>query len=318
MWLFARAINFKVTNQRLPNYVSLEALNNVLPATPSSNNSGSSDAASANSGFTRDQILLAARSVKNYIEQYQSLPGYVQVANQRLGIAQFLHLMVKCLNQINTGKNTPIAPVNAGEATNPAGGASGTLTRNEYLRIVSDVQGFMEKNLRAPNYAGSSKGRISYGSLIYTVSRVLNFYSINRRLPNTVTVTELASSLKKGLKMIPTTVRARQGTLQRQQTARLGSEEIRALAANITSGLTSALSRATAIFSWVRDNVNYSFYYNKVRCPGNTQNRSGNCVDHTPSWWHLQGPQGYLPGASTEPVTSHQVTPMDMYGPSSL
>ena len=51
VWLFARAINFKVTNQRLPNYVSLEALNNVLPATPSSNNSGSSDAASANSGF---------------------------------------------------------------------------------------------------------------------------------------------------------------------------------------------------------------------------------------------------------------------------
>ena len=282
VWLFARAINFKVTNQRLPNYVSLEALNNVLPATPSSNNSGSSDAASANSGFTRDQILLAARSVKNYIEQYQSLPRYVQVANQRLGIAQFLHLMVKCLNQINTGKNTPIAPVNAGEATNPAGGASGTLTRNEYLRIVSDVQGFMEKNLRAPNYAGSSKGRISYGSLIYTVSRVLNFYSINRRLPNTVTVTELASSLKKRPENDPYNGESTARYLAETANCQVGSEEIRALAANITSGLTSALSKATAIFNWVRDNVNYSFYYNtKYGALGTLKNRSGNCVDHT-------------------------------------
>lgn len=281
VWLFARAINFKVTNQRLPNYIKLNELNSVKSSTPTSNNSGSSDAASGNSGFTREQILAAAKSLKNYIDRSQSLPGYVQVANQRLGIAQFLHLMVKCLNQINLGKNTPIAPVTAGEATKPAGDARGTLTRSEYLKVASGVQGFMEKNHRAPNYAGSSKGRISYESLVYSISRVLSFYSTNKRLPNTVTVTRLASSLKNRPENDPYNGESTARYLASSASCPVDSPDIRSLASEITRGLTSTFSRAEAVFSWVRDNINYSFYYNtKYGAVGTLKNRTGNCVDH--------------------------------------
>jgi len=282
VWLFARAINFKVANQRLPNYIRLDTLNSVKSSTPASNNSGSSDAASGNSGFTREQILSAAKSLKTYIDQNQSLPGYVQVSNQRLGIAQFLHLMVKCLNQINLGKNTPITPVNAGEAANPAGDATGTIKREEYLKIASVVQGFMERNLRAPNYAGSGKGRISYESLVYSVSRILSFYSDNRRLPATVTVTKLASSLKNRPENDPYRGEGTGKYLASSANCPVDNENIRSLAASITSGLTSTFARASAIFCWVRDNVNYSFYYNtRYGALGTLQNRTANCVDHS-------------------------------------
>jgi transglutaminase-like putative cysteine protease len=281
VWLFARAINFKVANQRLPNHIKLDALNSVESSTPTGNNSGSSDAASGNSGFTREQILAAANSLKSYIDRNQSLPGYVQVANQRIGIAQFLHLMVKCLNQINLGKNTPIAPVTAGEAANPAGDASGTLTRSEYLKVASTVQGFMEKNHRAPNYAGSSKGRISYESLVYSISRILSFYSKNGRLPKTVTVTRLASSLKNRPENDPYSGESTARYLASSANCPVDSPEIRSLASEITGGLTSTFSRAEAIFGWVRDNINYSFYYNtKYGAVGTLKNRTGNCVDH--------------------------------------
>ena len=57
---------------------------------------------------------------------------------------------------------------------------------------------------------------------------------------------------------------------------------IQALAAQITSGTTSQYDKAVKIFNWVRDNIDYSFYYNTQRGAIGTYNdRKGNCVDTT-------------------------------------
>jgi hypothetical protein len=56
--------------------------------------------------------------------------------------------------------------------------------------------------------------------------------------------------------------------------------KIIALAKSITKGSTSKYASAVKIFNWVRDNINYSFYYNtKKGALGTLSSRTANCAD---------------------------------------
>ena len=58
------------------------------------------------------------------------------------------------------------------------------------------------------------------------------------------------------------------------------NSKIIALAKIITRGSTSQYTSAAKIFNWVRDNINYSFYYNtKKGALGTLSSRSANCAD---------------------------------------
>jgi transglutaminase-like putative cysteine protease len=60
----------------------------------------------------------------------------------------------------------------------------------------------------------------------------------------------------------------------------VNNAQIKALAASITKGKTSAYDKAVAIFNYVRDNIGYSFYYNtKYGAVGTINADTGNCVD---------------------------------------
>jgi transglutaminase-like putative cysteine protease len=53
-----------------------------------------------------------------------------------------------------------------------------------------------------------------------------------------------------------------------------------ALAKSITKGSTSQYTSAVEIYNWVRDNINYAFYYNTQKgALGTLSSRSANCVD---------------------------------------
>lgn len=53
-----------------------------------------------------------------------------------------------------------------------------------------------------------------------------------------------------------------------------------ALAKSITTGSTSQYTSATKIYNWVRDNINYAFYYNTQKgALGTLSSRSANCAD---------------------------------------
>jgi len=57
------------------------------------------------------------------------------------------------------------------------------------------------------------------------------------------------------------------------------SSSITALAKSLKGS--SQYQTASKIFNWVRDNINYSFYYNtKYGAAGTLKSRQGNCVDH--------------------------------------
>ena len=52
------------------------------------------------------------------------------------------------------------------------------------------------------------------------------------------------------------------------------------MAQKLTAGLTSTWDKANALFTWVRDNIDYETYYNTIKgAEGTLASGSGNCCD---------------------------------------
>ena len=109
-------------------------------------------------------------------------------------------------------------------------------------------------------------------------SRVQSFYNKNGRLPKYITFGTrkiLMSTFQKniatqGLKINTKTIKP----------VKIDTSSVAALAKSLKASSTSTYNSAVKIFNWVRDNINYSFYYNtKYGASGTLKNRSGNCVD---------------------------------------
>ena len=63
---------------------------------------------------------------------------------------------------------------------------------------------------------------------------------------------------------------------------KVGSKAIKKLVKSLTKGLSSKTDKAKAIFNYVRDTLDYSYYYNsKYGATGTLKHKSGNCVDHS-------------------------------------
>ncbi|BDH78957.1 hypothetical protein MTTB_03360 [Methanothermobacter tenebrarum] len=284
VWLFARIISFKKANQRLPNYVNLENLNNIksLPLSDNPTNSSAnsttgqigeggedSSGTGGNSSISISGVLSAAKNLKSFIESNKRLPAYVTVSNQNLTVAQFFELMLKVIVQLNSGQTSPLTPRTVTEAPNPSGSATGQITKSEYIQVINKVLDFIKAYGRAPNYATANIGSISYPNMVYATSRILAFYSDNQRLPNYVTITDF-SGQNSGLSQY----------LAATANCQVNDPSIQALAARLTAGLTSAWDKAKAVFNWVRDNISYSFYYNtRYGAVGTLKYRTGNCCD---------------------------------------
>ncbi|MDO5832713.1 MAG: transglutaminase family protein [Methanobrevibacter sp.] len=63
---------------------------------------------------------------------------------------------------------------------------------------------------------------------------------------------------------------------------KVGTPAIKALVKSLTSGLTNNVDKAKAIFNYVRDTLDYSYYYNsKYGAAKTLKLKKGNCVDHS-------------------------------------
>jgi hypothetical protein len=109
------------------------------------------------------------------------------------------------------------------------------------------------------------------------ISRAQAFYQKNGRLPNYITygtrkipmATFQKNIATQGLKINTTSTKTKVNT-----------SSVAALAASLKAGSTSQYSTAVKIFNWVRNNINYSFYYNsKYGAAGTLKKRTGNCCD---------------------------------------
>ena len=110
------------------------------------------------------------------------------------------------------------------------------------------------------------------------ISRAQSFYLKNGRLPNYIsygTKKITISTFKKNI--------ATQGlkiNTTKTLVTKINTSSVSALAKSLTASLTKTNSKAVKIFNWVRNNINYSFYYNtKYGAAGTLKYRTGNCCD---------------------------------------
>jgi len=228
--------------------------------------------------FTISEVKDAAARVKSYIETNHKLPNYVTIGKNQVKMPDFLKLLTAGLIQINSAKTSPLILKTVNAPSKPVESVkSGNIDKSGYLDLAKRVNAFIDTNGTLPNYANSNLGKLRYESLIYIFSRILNFQKVNNKLPNYVTVTPWSTAPAPS-----TTPTSLKQYLQATKNCQVTNAQIKALAASITKGTTSAYNKAVKIFNWVRDHISYEnpMYYNtKYGAVGILKSRKGNCCD---------------------------------------
>ncbi len=159
-----------------------------------------------------------------------------------------------------------------------------TNTSNVQTTTNTNIQQVANTTTTKDNYQMAAGAPVKVNGLTIAqlkngISRVQAFYKKYHRFPKTVNfgtrkipfATFKKNIASQNLKIVTTTTKA---------VSKPDTSSVAALAKSLTAGSTSTLAKATNIFNWVRDNINYAFYYNtKYGAAGTLQHRQGNCVD---------------------------------------
>jgi len=222
---------------------------------------------------------------------------------------EFMYLMSATFYYKYTGKDYKVTvKYGISNPSNPTGvSVNGKLTKAEYYKYSKNLIKFLKKYNIAPNYLSTKLGKMQYQTTIYQFSKLLSWInSHNSKLPKYLSI---KISKKNSInKYIPKYSRTSSSTTKDSSKEKVPSSilnskyngesltkylnpskncqstnaNIQSLAKSITKGYTTQLSKANAIFNWVRDKISYSFYYNtKKGATGTLSSKSGNCVDKT-------------------------------------
>lgn len=273
IYMYSRIMGYYGNNSVLPQSASMKPWESITNQT-SGNESGNETGNETSNDYTIAQISATAGLVKTFIEENQRLPNYVQINGKSVSMPQFLELLNTCLLQIDGNDTTPIALKSAGAPTNPSESLqSGNINKTEYLNLANRIDSYMDSLGKVPNFASSTLGKIRYESLIYLDSRIINYYGTNKVLPKYAALNPWKT---------PTTPGSLTQYLQPTANCQSDDQRIISLANSITTGKTSVYDKATALFNWVSDNVEYSFYYNTQKgALGTLDSGKANCCDTT-------------------------------------
>ena len=100
-------------------------------------------------------------------------------------------------------------------------------------------------------------------------------------MPNYVTIKTYSSSAPTGSPLnSKNTIKDLKPYLRATTHCQVGNSQIKSVVNSLTSGLTTDLAKARAIYNYVRDAVSYSFYYDtRYGAVGTLNAKTGNCVD---------------------------------------
>ena len=233
-------------------------------------------------------IIGGANTIKNYYSKYGKAPSTVTVAKHEYTMPEFLYLMEQAIYQLGNSNTKAIKCIYGVKApADPSGDSiDSTLSKSAYLTLAKNVATYISNYNRAPNYASSSLGSIIYSELIDSSSRILAFYKNNDNvMPTTVAIRYVdpsspIPSIPVGGLNVKNTIKDLSPYLKATTNCQVGNSAIRSVVNSITSGLTTDLQKANAIYNYVRDHISYSFYYDTHYGAVGTLNAgTGNCVD---------------------------------------
>lgn len=260
----------------------------------------------SSSRFYLADIEAAAANVKSYVNSKGQLPTTVTVANTKLSIAQFSYLMSKAVYNINAGSSVYkyiTLPSGISKGNSSGNYLDATVYKAQYVDLSKRVGSYVESNKVPPVYAkvySSSKvslGNAEFDLYTFAFAKILYFHKTNGYLPNYCTFQSSAigdynipanissgkikansSQFKNGLNEKNTETNLTKYLVGKGQSTITTS--ISNLANRLTKGLNSTDAKALAIYNYVRDEIDYSYYADsRYGASGTLSQGSGNCVD---------------------------------------
>lgn len=252
-------------------------------------------------------IEKAATNVRNYVDDYGKLPETVTVGSETVTIEEFSYLMgeaIAALNKGSTGKVSVLSGIGSVNSTNTS--LNTKVFKAEYLDLANRVVSHINTNkvpaaeIEVYNSSKAKVGNANFDLYTYCFAKILNFYRTDGYLPNWCTfesdvfddtsiipsndtsqgkvTTADSSDFKKGLNE-KNTVSDLSQYLKAGGHCAL-NQAIKNKAASLTKGLTTTAAKANAIFNYVRDGIEYSYYADsKKDASGTLSSGSANCCD---------------------------------------
>ena len=252
-------------------------------------------------------IEKAATNVRNYVDDHGKLPETVTVGSETVTIEEFSYLMgeaIVALNKGSTGKVSILTGIGNVNSTNTS--LNTKVFKAEYLDLANRVVSHINTNkvpaaeIEVYNSSKAKVGNANFDLYTYCFAKILNFYRTDGYLPNWCTfesdvfddtsiipsndtspgkvTTADSSDFKKGLNE-KNTVSDLSQYLKAGGHCAL-NQAIKNKAASLTKGLTTTAAKAYAIFNYVRDGIEYSYYADsKKDASGTLSSGSANCCD---------------------------------------
>ena len=252
-------------------------------------------------------IEKAATNVRNYVDDYGKLPETVTVGSEKVTIEEFSYLMgeaIAALNKGSTGKVSVLSGIGSVNSTNTS--LDTKVFKAEYLDLANRVVSHINTNkvpaaeIEVYNSSKAKVGNANFDLYTYCFAKILNFYRTDGYLPNWCT---FESDVFDDASIIPTNDTSpgkvttadsrdfKKGLNEKNTVSDLSqylkagghcalNQAIKNKAASLTKGLTTTAAKANAIFNYVRDGIEYSYYADsKKDASGTLSSGSANCCD---------------------------------------
>ena len=252
-------------------------------------------------------IEKAATNVRNYVDDYGKLPETVTVGSEKVTIEEFSYLMgeaIAALNKGSTGKVSVLSGIGSVNSTNTS--LDTKVFKAEYLDLANRVVSHINTNkvpaaeIEVYNSSKAKVGNANFDLYTYCFAKILNFYRTDGYLPNWCT---FESDVFDDASIIPTSDTSpgkvttadsndfKKGLNEKNTVSDLSqylktgghcalNQAIKNKAASLTKGLTTTAAKANAIFNYVRDGIEYSYYADsKKDASGTLSSGSANCCD---------------------------------------
>ena len=271
-YAFAKTLAFYDSKNRLPNTCLFDS--SVFTKSPS-----------GGSYVSVSQVATASKNVKAYVVSYKKLPKTVTVGNKKVSIETFSVLAARSIMKINAkNPSAKIKIVNVTKDSYSGQSISKTVDSATVLNIAKKVSSSATENKKVPKYVTIGGKKAGFNLYTYGLVKDLDFYKSKKRLANKVTFSSSAFSsnsdisLKKGINEKCTT-KDLSVYLKAAGNCALNSQ-IKNLAKSLTKNCKTEKEKVNAIFKYVRDKVDYSFYYNsKKKASGALSSKKANCCD---------------------------------------
>ncbi|WP_298523687.1 Ig-like domain-containing protein [uncultured Methanobrevibacter sp.] len=227
---------------------------------------------------TLKDIITASQNVKKYIENNNELPNTVTIGGVTYSTAAYTYLASQAIINLKDNKKSNINVASVSNPSNPKA-ASNLGNLYDYLSVAKSIVNTVKSKGVMPDSVSSNLGDIGYKGWVYAAARVVAFYDDYSIMPNYVTIKTFSGSTSSSLNS-KNTITNLAAYLKSSTNCQVNNAKIKSVVDSLTSGLTTDLAKARAIYNYVRDSISYTFYYDtKYGAVGTLNAKNGNCVD---------------------------------------